>query len=291
MDQVPKIGIVGGDLRYLYLSDLLAKDYTVYLFGLERPFETGAVRLPAEDLRRICECDVVLLPLPAVTDGQWIPTPYSDTRIGVYDVLQNLGRGALLLGGMVEPSFTAYLQELGCEIQDYYQREELAVLNAIPTAEGAIAIAMEELPVTIWQCPCLVTGYGRVAKALSQRLVALGAQVTIAARRHSDLAWAEESGCKSLPVSMLPEKIREFRLVFNTVPAVILGESTLRQMDPKTLLIDLASKPGGVDFNTAKELGIKTIWALSLPGKAAPQTAAQILKRTILNIAKERGKL
>ena len=50
------------------------------------------------------------------------------------------------------------------------------------------------------------------------------------------------------------------------------------------MLIDLASKPGGVDFSAAKELGIHAVQALSLPGKTAPRAAAEIIKNTIYNI-------
>ena len=56
-----------------------------------------------------------------------------------------------------------------------------------------------------------------------------------------------------------------------------------------SLLIDLASKPGGVDIEEAGNAGVKTIWALSLPGKVAPISSGEIIARTILNILEERG--
>ena len=61
----------------------------------------------------------------------------------------------------------------------------------------------------------------------------------------------------------------------------------IRDRDKGTLLIDLASRPGGVDFNAAAELQIKTIWALSLPGRVAPKSAGQIIKTTILNMIRD----
>ena len=45
----------------------------------------------------------------------------------------------------------------------------------------------------------------------------------------------------------------------------------------------------GVDFEKAKEMGIKTIWALSLPGKVAPVTAAGFIRDTVYNIIDELG--
>jgi dipicolinate synthase subunit A len=62
---------------------------------------------------------------------------------------------------------------------------------------------------------------------------------------------------------------------------VILDRSKLELLNKEVLIIDLASKPGGVDRDAANDLRIKTIWALALPGKVAPQSAAQIIKHTI----------
>jgi dipicolinate synthase subunit A len=56
------------------------------------------------------------------------------------------------------------------------------------------------------------------------------------------------------------------------------------------LVIDLASKPGGVDFEYAQYKGIKTIHALSLPGKVAPVTTAMYMETVIYNIIKEEYK-
>ncbi|MGM9936476.1 MAG: dipicolinate synthase subunit DpsA, partial [Candidatus Ornithomonoglobus sp.] len=74
---------------------------------------------------------------------------------------------------------------------------------------------------------------------------------------------------------------------FNTVPALILTGEVLEKVRQDTLIIDLASKPGGIDFDAAAELGLRVIWALSLPGRVAPVTAGIIIKDTITNILSE----
>ena len=152
--------------------------------------------------------------------------------------------------------------------------------NAVPTAEGAIQIAMEELPITIHGARALVIGYGRLGRALSQRLAGLGAKVSVAARKFADLAWAERQ---------LEGWLCCYDLVVNTVPARILSEEDLEDLRPGCLVIDLASKPGGVDLEAAARLGVKVIWALSLPGKVAPVTAGKSIKITIYNILHELG--
>ena len=62
------------------------------------------------------------------------------------------------------------------------------------------------------------------------------------------------------------------------------GERLLKNIKDDALILDLASRPGGVDMDAASSLGIKVIWALGLPGKCAPVTSGHIIGSTILNI-------
>lgn len=161
--------------------------------------------------------------------------------------------------------------------------------TAIPTAEGAVQIAMEELATTIFGLNILVIGYGRISKVLSRLLKSMGANVTVSARKFSDLAWIEANGYQPAHTNDLSGAIEKSQLIINTVPASILNEDLLSKVQKGCLLIDLASKPGGIDFSTANRLGLKTIWALSLPGKVAPITAGKIIFDTMQNIETERG--
>ena len=163
------------------------------------------------------------------------------------------------------------------------------IANAVPTAEGAIQIAMEELPVTIHGARVLVIGYGRVGRMTAQRFQALGARVSVAARKYADLAWAESLGLGVEQTGHLLGWLCGYDLVINTVPARVLGKPELRDLKPDCLVIDLASKPGGVDFEAAARLGIRVVWALSLPGKTAPVTAGESMKHTIYNMLSELG--
>ena len=207
-------------------------------------------------------------------------------RIPLDQVLNGMAQDQFLVGGKISDVVRKEAECRGLVISDYLLREELAVMNAVPTAEGAIQLAMEELPVTIDGAKCLITGYGRVGRTLSKRLVSLGAQVTVAARKFADLAWAKSTGCETLELENLADA-GDFDVIFNTVPVMLFGRDILKGMEKETLLIDLASRPGGVDFNAAAEMQIKTIWALSLPGRVAPKTAGAIIKKTILNMIKE----
>ena len=161
--------------------------------------------------------------------------------------------------------------------------------NTLPTAEGAIQIALEELPITLQGCRTLVLGYGRLGRALAPRLTALGAKVSVAARKWSDLAWIEAAGCTAEHSGELRGWLCAFDLIINTVPTRLLGEEALTELKPGCLVIDLASKPGGVDWEAARRLGVRTVWALSLPGKVAPVTAGKSIRSTIYNILNELG--
>ena len=123
--------------------------------------------------------------------------------------------------------------------------KQCKIPHAVPTAEGAIQIAMEELPITIHGARVLVIGYGRVGRMTAQRFQALGAKVSVSARKYADLAWAESLGLGVEQTGRLLGWLCGYDLVINTVPARVLGEAELGDLKPGCLVIDLASKPGG----------------------------------------------
>lgn len=282
--------IAGGDLRQTYLAASLARQFRVYTVGFDKGAPLSKDILPLDGLLSLKErVDTIVLPLPASSDGVTVRTPFSGQMLTLDSLPVHLKPGGLVLAGRVDDHLRSLFADVAAEVIDYFDREELAVLNAIPTAEGALQIAMEELPVTIFGLHVLLTGFGRISKALARMLVALGASVTVAARRFDDLAWARIYGCKTLHLPETDSSFGEYDLIINTVPAMLLNERRLALLKKGALVIDLASKPGGVDFDTARRLGVKTIWALSLPGKVAPVSSGEIIADTIRNLLRERG--
>ena len=79
--------------------------------------------------------------------------------------------------------------------------------------------------------------------------------------------------------------LAEYDIIINTVPHLILNSEKMEYVRKDCLLIDLASNPGGIDKRAAKERELKLIWALALPGKVAPVTSAEHIKRIIENEA------
>lgn len=287
MLQDKTIVLAGGDLRQAQLARLLRERNRIYTIGIEKAEGLEDTFADFPELREI-HPDYIILPVPAESEQGVINTPFSGRRISTEQVLELAAPDTWVLGGKLSGGICETLQSRGLAHTDYLQREELAVLNAIPTAEGAIQIAMEELPATIFGLKVLVIGYGRIGKVLCGKLRALGAEVTAAARKYADLARIESDGCTAIPIGGMEPALRESQLIVNTVPVQLLGEGQLSCVPKECLLIDLASKPGGLDFTTANRMGLKVIWALSLPGKVAPLTAGRIIFDTIENIAAER---
>lgn len=281
------IWLLGGDRRQVELARLLAMDgHSIHTWALEEGLpaeEPGIARQPPDGLSR---ADCVILPLPAA-DGTALHSPLSRFHPTLRQVFEALTPGQLVLAGKADPGLWALAEEKKVKLLDYFDREELAVSNAVPTAEGAIQIAMEQLPITLHGAQVLVIGFGRIGQATAPRLVSLGAQVTVAARRWDALAWAKAMGCQEMLLSQLAERSHPFQLVINTVPAQVLERKVLNALPAGCLILDLASKPGGVDRSAAQELGLPVIHALSLPGKVAPVTAAAILQTAIYHTLQE----
>ena len=281
--------VLGGDLRQVDVANrLLARGERVHALLMEKNQLRAPALQQAGELRQVLQsCDVVILPLPLTTDEQTVNAPFSGKSLPLEECFRLLRPGAAVFAGKVSRRARELAERFQIHLNDYLEREELAVKNARVTAEGALAIALDELPIAMFQAHCLVTGHGRVAKELIRVLRGMGAPITVCARKYKDLAEIEMEGCQAAPISQLAQAARNADVIFNTVPAKLFGRACLTNLRPETLLIDLASRPGGVDLAAAGELGIHTIWALSLPGKCAPLTAGDIILQTVENCLEE----
>ena len=224
----------------------------------------------------------------ALADYILLPLPLDAARTPLAELLRAAKPGALALGGRVSAQAATIALEAGVELVDYFDRPELAVYNAIPTAEGCIGILMAQRTRTLWGANILVLGFGPVGQALAVRLAALGADVTVLARRPAQRALAESLGLRAAELSGLAGLVPAFDTVVNTIPAPVLTGPVLAALRPGSLLVDLASKPGGTDFAAARRLGHRAIHALSLPNACAPETAGEAVARTVQSILQER---
>ena len=281
--------VIGGDFRAIAAANSLANRLNnVKVFGFDDISLFNDKIILAQDLYDcVSNTEYILLPLPYSSDNENICTPLSKEKVKIDDLLSFLAKKQTVLIGKTDEKIERKLKDKNITYYDYFKCEEFSVKNAVPTAEGAVEIALREMPITLSCSNCLVTGYGRISKLLSSLLKSFGAHVTVSARKHSDIAWITAKGYDAHYISELSEHIHKYNVIFNTVPHKIFDKNLLCKISKDCLIIDLASKPGGVDFDEAQCLGLNVIWALSLPGKVAPVSAGEIITETILNIIKE----
>lgn len=290
--------VLGGDRRQLAVAETIA-DYggSVRIWGVSHTAPVDARVSECSDWKCAVEAsDVVILPLPAAVDGVRLNCPRFDSGEGLrLDVLLKHSEGKILLGGKLSESFQELAFAHGITCMDYFTSELLQLKNALPTAEGAIEIAMRELPVTIDGMHAVVVGYGRIGELLARKLAAMGAEVSVFARREDVLTRIELEHLHPIRLeirngrSSLEQISGNVQAIFHTVPAMLFTESVLRCLPRECLLIDLASSPGGVDRVAAEQLGLKCIWATGLPGKYAPKTAGIMIAETIRAMLSEHG--
>lgn len=285
-----KIAVIGGDLRIVKLVEMLAKDgYEISTYGLEKAesiTKINNVKQYENIEEAVKDIQIVIGPIPLSSNNVQINTPFSEKTVTLEQVANNI-EGKKFIAGNIKKELYDLTEGKNVEIIDLLDREELVVLNTISTAEGAIQIAMEETTRTIHGSNILVLGYGRVGKILANMLKGIGANVYCEARKNVDLAWIKAYGYEPVRLNEIDGKLSEFNIIINTIPSMILDEEKIKLLNEECLIVDLASNPGGVDRIAAKKYGIKTIWALSLPGKVAPLTSAEFIKDTIYNIFKE----
>jgi len=288
------IAVIGGDARYLELIRKLRLDdrNEVVLVGydqLEQGF-TGLKQIELKDLPA-GQLDAVILPIRGTDSEGRAEAVFSDQEIILSkEWFKSLPEQAAVFTGIANAYLTDASADAGLELIPLMNRDDIAIYNSIPTAEGAIMMAIENTDYTIHSARVLVTGYGRVGITIVNKFQALGAHVTAVSRSANELARIAETGVRGVSFEALPEAARDTDILINTVPSRVITEEVIRELPAHALILDLASKPGGTDFDYASQRGIKAILAKSLPGLVAPKTSGSILADVINQHLKEKQK-
>jgi len=289
--------ILGGDFRQLVLADLLKKNgHCITTFGFDRALSNESKwHLPCNlmdyshvitklSFEESCgEAEYIVLPLPCCVNSD-LNMPFSVYTMTFSQLYSALKPGQIIIGGII-PADTE--PDENVKIYDYTTRDDFAILNAVPSAEGAIQVAMENTSSTLHGSNCLILGFGRIGKLIAKFLYSIGSNVTVVARGKSSSAWIRNYGYNHEDISNLANCIKNKDLIFNTIPQKLMNSEVLQEVEPDALIIDLASRPGGVDFDAANALDVHIIHALGLPGRVAPLTSASIVFETISNIINE----
>lgn len=273
-----KVTILGGDDREIEVAMKLEElGFQVRTVG----FDNYSGKFPFKNMdinEAVSSAQVIIAPLAGTDYKGKLYARHTQKEIFLTEeILSQVKAGVLFLIGRAKGIIKDVLEAKGVKVVEVGDMDEIAILNSIPTAEGAIQFAMENTPITIHHSQSLVIGFGRCGITLARTLHALGARVTVAARHEAALARAWEMGFESIHLKELANKLGSYEIIFNTVPVMILNREKIEKINRDTVIIDIASLPGGVDFDAAREKGIKAILTLSLPGLVAPKTAGRML--------------
>ena len=276
-----KFAIIGGDYRYKLLSEILQdSNDNVNIFGNKYLSNSSDISACLKN------SDIVIAPIPISKDNVnvFMDSTYS---LSIEDLIEEMTRANVknIICGVVNNDIRRKFNSSGIEIFDLFDLEEVAINNAIPTAEGAIMTAIQESDKALFNSLSLVIGYGRCGKVLSNMLLGIGSNVSVTYRKKSDEAYINAYNLTPIKIDLLDAHIQKFDFIFNTAPALVLNNETLKRIRKDSLIIDLAQAPGGLDYNYARELNLKAKYCPGLPGRVAPYTAAQILKTAIIDIA------
>lgn len=279
-----KFGILGGDFRQIYLAEKISKDnHKVFLFGFDKLNND----LPFSVLDNIYEVidksEYIILPLPETRDGIHLYCPFSGTETICNGKIFNFLKEKIVFGNLRK--FTEYTEKIN--FYDYAKTEEFQIMNAVPTAEGAIKIAINKSSETLFGKNCLITGFGRIGKMLSNRLKNFGVNITLASRNNEEIAWAKSLGYNCIDLNSIICEIKNYDLIFNTIPSVIFTKEVLAKCKKSVFIIDIASEPGGIDKKEAEKFKINYTHSLGIPGKMFSKSAAKIIYDSIQKIIKE----
>ena len=267
--------IVGGDKRQEYLyNNLLNKNKKVDAIFL---FDENDI---SENLEKLNKANVIILPIPSTTNGTTLYSPITQNEIPLNLVTTGISKNAILFTGGENNLFTASKAK---KVINLLSDEVMTLKNAMATAEATLAIIINNTEFTLFGNEILITGYGRIGKTLTDYLISLKAKVSVCARNEIARANAQLSGATVFGFDKLKEYLPKYKIIINTVPMQIFKKEELKRINTNTLIIDLASKPGGIDFDSAKYMGLNAIHALSLPGKYSPKTAAEFIEEAINN--------
>lgn len=285
-----QVAFIGGDARQLEVIQRMTElDATVTLIGfdnLKQTFNGASHAELTEDV--FAELDAVVLPAVGTDDKGVVDGVFTSKELRLSGGhIARLPKHAKVYTGMGKAYLKKICSKHDIVLVELFERDDVAIYNSIPTAEGALMLAMQHSDITIHGSVAVVLGFGRTGITMARALQGLGAKVLVGARRDEHYARAYEMGFEPFYTTSLRQHVRDVDFLFNTVPAPIVTSQVIAAMPPRALIIDLASKPGGTDFRFAERRGVKAMLAPGLPGIVAPKTAGRIIAGVVSQLIME----
>ncbi|GAA3406550.1 dipicolinate synthase subunit DpsA [Paenibacillus hodogayensis] len=282
-----QVALIGGDARQLEVIQKFSElDASVTLIGFDNLQHVfSGVTKVALSPQALEKSDAVILPVVGTDDTGAVESIFSTSDIAIRDEhLLALPSHAKLYTGMAKPYLKKLCSEHNIELIELLDRDDVAIYNSIPTAEGALMMAIQNTDITIHGSSCMVLGLGRTGLTMARTLQGLGAHVKVGIRKPEHFARAWEMGFSPFYLGELSNQVTNIDLLFNTIPTMIVTAQIIANMPHRAVIIDLASKPGGTDFRFAEKRGVKAMLAPGLPGIVAPKTAGRIIANTVAQL-------
>lgn len=288
---VQTIAVIGGDARYLELIRQLQtlENTTIILIGFDN-INQSFIHAKQQSLSETdpSQLDVIILPIRGTSLSGEVETIFSNESIELsQEWFKKLHSSAVVFTGISNSYLDNVVSDADIRLIPLMSRDDVAIYNSIPTAEGTLMLAMENTDYTIHSANVTILGYGRIGQTIADRFKALRAHTTVLTDNETEYARVCEQGHQVATIEELAVVAAETDILINTIPAPIIDKDIIKHVALRTLIIDLASKPGGTDFVAAEQRGIKAILAKALPGTVAPKTSGAILANVVEKQLKE----
>ena len=261
------ISFICGDARQIFLeNEFHLHGYKTYVYDLSSP-------LLSNSYTKCTSLDM------AISASKYIVFPFRIDYLSLFQLenIVHLLKDKIVFAGCIQKEYQNLFDINHITYYDYFKSDYVNKLNAISTAEGCIYYAIGNSPINIHNSNSLVIGYGNCGSVLAQKLKQLGSHVTVTTRSPNQEACAITNNINFINISSLNDALNQYDFIFNTAPSTILNSSNLNLLNKDCIIIDIASSPGGIDYEHARQLGTNAKLYPGIPGKISPKTSAKIL--------------
>ncbi|MGO4887728.1 dipicolinic acid synthetase subunit A [Anaerobacillus sp. MEB173] len=284
------VAVVGGDARQLeVIRKLIELDAKVSLIGFDQLDDgfIGATKHQLDEIE-LKTVNAIVLPISGTNSNGEVETIFSNEKIVLKEQhLKATDSNCVVYSGISNAYLSKTIEKANRKLVQLLDRDDVAIYNSIPTVEGTIMMVIQHTDITIHRSKVAVLGLGRVGMSVARTFAALGAYVKVGARKSEHLARIMEMGLEPFHLNDLEKEVNNIDVCINTIPIPIITANVISRMPSNTLIVDLASKPGGTDFRYAEKRGIKALLAPGLPGIVAPKTAGQIIANVLSQLLME----
>lgn len=218
-----------------------------------------------------------------------LPTPvskldkYTDEKDKIKEYLINVKGCVIVFGGKFTEEWKEFLERAQIPYVDFLEEENVALENARITAEAVLGIIINSSKYSLRTSKVMVAGYGRCGREIATLLQKTGARVTVLARSSDARREAVKDGCNGTEFSYGPEEAQGCQVLINTVPAKVIDKCIIDQLPKDSMIIDIASAPGGCDIDAIRERQLSYKFALGLPSLYMAKSGAEVFAEVIRN--------